>query len=339
MRQPTRLIRDSVDRLKLEVSLPGGRYQLSLDDRAIIVLTDGLGLTERDTVPEPFVPFFVAMGDAWFPNQRDADAIIDDLSADGTLSSQERSALISYVTDSNIAERNADRVKIAINNSPIAGDVSAEDLQIVDLPSIPDSLKPDEAVGSPDDSVEAKQESTAPEKSPKPESDIVSELERIPGIGPKRANQLAEGGVTSLESLADSRPGYLADIEGITAGVAAVAVEGARELVGRTQSADERLRDQTGVSESVFDPALASLAASGVPASEAIPKLRLLYGPTVADIDVVTGQQAYFLYEAGYQTPYDIVQASQEELADVYQVGPTTAAEIRTAARSMLDVQ
>ena len=85
MRQPTRLIRDSVDRLKLEVSLPGGRYQLSLDDRAIIVLTDGLGLTERDTVPEPFVPIFVAMGDAWFPNQRDADAIIDDLSPDGTL--------------------------------------------------------------------------------------------------------------------------------------------------------------------------------------------------------------------------------------------------------------
>ena len=339
MRQPTRLIRDSVDRLKLEVSLPGGRYQLSLDDRAIIVLTDKLGLTERDTVPEPFVPFFVAMGDAWFPNQRDADAIIDDLSGDGTLSSHERSALISYVTDSNIAERNADRVKIAIEGSPIASDVSAADLQIVDLPSLPDSLKPDESVGSPDDSVEAKQESTAPEKSPKPESDIVSELERIPGIGPKRANQLAEGGVTSLESLADSRPGYLADIKGITEGVAAVAVEGARELVGRTKPADERLRDQTGVSDSVFDPALASLAASGVPASEASPKLRLLYGPTIADIDVVTGRQAYFLYEAGYQTPYDIIQASQEELADVYQVGSTTAAEIQSAARSMVDAQ
>ena len=339
MRQPTRLIRDSVDRLKLDVSLPGGRYQLSLDDRAIIVLTDGLGLTERDTVPEPFVPFFVAMGDAWFPNQRDADAIIDDLSADGTLNSQERSALVSYVTDSNIAERNADRVKIAINNSPIASDVSAEDLQIVDLPSLPDSLKSDDTVGSPDDSVEAQQKSTAPEKSPKPESDIVSELERIPGIGPKRANQLAEGGVTSLESLADSRPGYLVDIDGVTEGVAAVAVEGAREIVGRTKPADERLRDQTGVSESVFDPALASLAASGVPASEAIPKLRMLYGPTVADIDDVTGQQAYFLYEAGYQTPFDIVQASQEELTDVYQVGSTTAAEIRSAARSMIDAQ
>jgi len=339
MRQPTRLIRDSVDRLKLEVSLPGGRYQLSLDDRAIIVLTDKLGLTERDTVPESFVPFFVAMGDAWFPNQGDTDAIIDDLSGDGTLSSRERSALIAYVSDSNIAERNAERVQIVIEDSLIANDIAAEDLQIVDLPSLPDSLKPDETGERAADSVEAEQESTATEEPIKPESDIVSELGRIPGIGPKRANQLVEGGVTSLESLADSRPGYLADIGGISEGIAAVAVEGARELVGRTKPADERLRDQTGVSESVFDPALASLAASGVPASEAIPKLRLLYGPTVADIDVVTGQQAYFLYEAGYQTLFDIVQASQEELTDVYQVGPTTAADIQTAARSMLNEQ
>lgn len=161
MRQPTRLIRDSVDRLKLEVSLPGGRYQLSLDDRAIIVLTDRLGLAERDTVPEPFVPVFVAMGDAWFPNQRDADAIIDDLSADGTLSPNERSALISYVTDSNIAERNSERVRVAIDRSPIGDEVSAEDLQIVDLPSLPDSLKPDEPGEKSDNSVEAKQESIA----------------------------------------------------------------------------------------------------------------------------------------------------------------------------------
>jgi len=168
MRQPTRLIRDSVDRLKLEVSLPGGRYQLSLDDRAIIVLTDKLGLTERDTVPESFVPFFVAMGDAWFPNQGDTDAIIDDLSGDGTLSSRERSALIAYVSDSNIAERNAERVQIVIEDSLIANDIAAEDLQIVDLPSLPDSLKPDETGERAADSVEAEQESTATEEPIKP---------------------------------------------------------------------------------------------------------------------------------------------------------------------------
>ncbi|WP_283402505.1 helix-hairpin-helix domain-containing protein [Halorubrum sp. DM2] len=338
MRQPTRLIRDSVDRLKLEVSLPGGRYQLSLDDRAIIVLTDKLGLTERDIVPEPFVPLFVAMGDAWFPNQRDADAIIEDLSSDQTLSSSERSALISYVTESNIAERNAERVRSVLEDSPIADDVSSEDLKVVDLPSLPDSLKPDEPTSSTGKAREVEPDTTEPEKSERSTSEIASELERIPGIGPKRAGQLVDGGVKSIETLADSRPGYLADIDGITEGVAAVGVEGAREIVGRTKPANERLRDQTGVSDPVFDPALASLAASGVPASEAIPKLRVLYGPTVADIDAVTGQQAYYLHEAGYETPYDIVQASQEELTDVYQVGATTAENIQTAANAMLEL-
>lgn len=339
MQQPTRLIRDSVDRLKLEVSLPGGRYQLSLDDRAIIVLTDKLGLTERDPVPEPFVPFFVAMGDAWFPNQRDADAIIEDFSSDETLSSSERSALVSYVTESNIAERNAERVRSVLGNSSIADDVPPRDLQIVDLPSLPDSLTPDESTGATVKDGNPEPEATDTEDSDQSKPKIAFDLEQIPGIGPQRADQLVEGGVTSLETLADSRPGYLGDIPGISEGVASVAVEGARELVGRTKPANERLRDQTGVSEPVFDPALSALAASGVPASEAIPKLRTLYGPTVADIDVVTGQQAYYLHEAGYQTPYDVVQASQEELTDVYQIGAKSAESIRAAADAMLGEQ
>ena len=79
MRQPTRLLRDAQDRYKLNVSLPGGRYQLSLDDPAVIVLKNELGLSTRDTVPNAFVPFFVATGDAWFPRQRDTDEILGDL--------------------------------------------------------------------------------------------------------------------------------------------------------------------------------------------------------------------------------------------------------------------
>ncbi|WP_080510469.1 helix-hairpin-helix domain-containing protein [Halorubrum coriense] len=339
MRQPTRLIRDSVDRLKLEISLPGGRYQLSLDDRAVVVLTDKLGLTERDTVPEPFVPFFVAMGDAWFPNQRDVDAVIGDLPSSGMLSSRERSALVSYVTESNIAERNGKRVQSALENSPIADDVSSDDLQIVDLPSLPDSLKPSENTSPVPQASNPEGKVTESEKPERSKAEILSELERIQGIGPQRAGKFAEAGVASLEELADSRPGYLSDINGISEGITGVAIEGARELVGRAKPAAERLRDQTGVSESVFDPALSSLAASGVPASEALPKLRVLYGPSVADIDVVTGQQAYFLAESGYQTPYDITQASQEELTDVYQIGSKTAENIQSAARSMINEQ
>ena len=51
-----------------------------------------------------------------------------------------------------------------------------------------------------------------------------------------------------------------------------------------------------------------------------MPDFCVLYRPTVADIDEVSGRQAYFLLEAGYQTSHDVVQASPEEMAEVYQV-------------------
>lgn len=338
MHYPTRLIRDSTDRYKLEVSLPGGRYQLSLDDRAAIVLTDRLGLSVRDTVPEPFVPFFVAMGDAWFPRQRDVDSVIRDLSTDKTLTTDERSVLISYVTESRIAKRNANRVRLALKNSPISGAVDPDDLRIQEPPQLPDSLKQDEQrttrERAREDKKETEQSGTASESQQK--SEIIEKLKQIPGIGPLRAEQLADGGIRSLESLANSRPGDVSTIDRISEEIAAVAVEGAREVLGQTEPASKRLQDQTGVPESVFDPALSSLAASGVPASEAMSNLRVLYGPTVADIDAVSGQQAYFLWEAGYQTPYDVLQASPEELAEVYQLGSKTATEIQESARTHL---
>lgn len=355
MRQPTRLIRDSADRYKLKVSLPGGRYQLSLDDRAVIVLVDQLGLSVRDKVPEPFVPFFVAMGDAWFPRQRDIDAVIQDLPSDGTLSSEERSVLFSYLTESRIAERNEERVRRAIENSPIAGEIEAKDLQSQELPSIPNVLKSsassgttDEDTGSTpqvrtdqDEARRSKAETDQPtsETEVRSEAQVIESLQQIPGIGPHRAKQLVTGGIRSLEMLTDTRPVDLASIDGVSEDIAAVAVEGAREILGHTIPASERLRRQTGVTDGVFSPALSSLAASGVPASEAIPSLRVLLGPTVAEIDSVSGQQAYFLWEAGYQTPYDVIEASTDELADVYQVGSATAPKIQASARELLEAR
>jgi len=102
MAKPTWLIRDAADRYKLKISLSSGRYQLSLDDRAVIFLTDQLGLSVQDTVPNPLTPFFVAMGDAWFPNERNVDDILIDLPAEGSLDAGERSALVAYLKNSHI---------------------------------------------------------------------------------------------------------------------------------------------------------------------------------------------------------------------------------------------
>lgn len=341
MHEATRLIRDSAERYKLKVSLPGGRYQLSLDDRAVNVLVDDLGLSTRETVPDPFVPFFVAMGDAWFPRERDVDSVLQDLSTDGSLTPREQSVLVSYVTGSWIPERNEERIRNVINDSPIAGEIESTDLKIKGLPEIPDVLKPDD--GDTDTETndgqtptrEPTQEPQAPE--PEPDTEAIESLQEIPGIGPHRAENLVDGGVQSLEMLAEARPIDLAGLTGINEGIAAVAVEGARELLGQTDPASERLAQQTGVPADIYQPALSSLAASGIPASEAIPTLRVAYGPTVADIPAVSRQQAYFLWEAGYQTPHEILEASIDELTDVYQIGATTAADIQESVQQLIE--
>lgn len=74
-----RLKRDRTGRWTVKVSLPSGRYELSLNDRAVTVVLDELDRDQGDAVPEPFVPIFVATGDAWFPNEKDTSSIIDSM--------------------------------------------------------------------------------------------------------------------------------------------------------------------------------------------------------------------------------------------------------------------
>jgi len=351
MRQPTRLVRDGVGEYKLGVSLPGGRYQLSLDDRAVVLLMNRLELSVRDTVPEPLVPFLVAMGDAWFPSQRDTDAVIKDLQVEGSLGGDERSALIDYLEDSRIQERHRDRILSVLEASTVADAVNPDDLQFQELPKVPKFVKSSdgEATDAEDEATEsltdAEAASSGPESSVgdsvpdnKADDSIIESLQQISGIGPKRAERLVAAGVKSVEALADARPADLTAVGSISEDMAITAIEGAREVTGETRPAGERLARQTGVDKAVFESALAALAASGAPPSEVIPSLRVLYGPTVAEIDAVSGRQAYFLWEAGYMTPYDMVRASIDELTAVEYIGETTARDIQTAAKALIDI-
>ncbi len=141
----------------------------------------------------------------------------------------------------------------------------------------------------------------------------------------------------SLYHLAESRPIELASINGISEGIASVAVEGAREILGEEPPISHQLADETGEDKETFENTLSVLAAAGVPSTEAAPTLRTLYGPTVADINNISGFQAYFLWEAGYKTSVDIVQATTDELTEVHEIGDKTAQEIQTAAEDLLD--
>lgn len=328
MRKPTRLVEDSSGRTKLKVSLPSGRYQLSLNDGAVTLFKDSLGLDVGSKVPEPFVPIVVATRNAWFPHEKDIDRVIDGLPTAGTLSEKEHTVLVTYVTSTWIRPADKERVMKAVASAPIADDVDASQLRIKDLPSLPEGIDFGQHTESPSVPSINRREL---------EVNSGNELEALPGIGPERAELIRSLGVTTIDQLAETRPADLADARGLSDQMALVAVEGAREAVGFEQSTAERLSDETGVNESTFDAALSQLAASGVPPSEAAPVLSTLFGPSVADVDGVTGQQAYFLWCAGYRTPRALLEASVEELCEVRQVGEKTAPPIKAAAKELVD--
>lgn len=330
MRAPTKLHKDGQDQYKLKVSLPGGRYQLSLDDDAIIVLKNELELSPRDVVPDAFVPFFVATKDAWFPKKRDTDDILQSLPEPQTLGPEERTALIEYITNLRIPKRNEADVRSVLENSQIADEVSPKDLQIQELPSLSDILA-EPTPASVEHAGSERPDTTEPESAIDTDEDLIETFSSIQGIGTTRATALVSGGVPSLASLADARPADIQTIEGISPGIANVAVEGARELEGPNAPTSEQLYEQTGVAKDDFVDSLSTLAAAGVPASEAAPTLRVLYGPTVADVDAISGRQAYFLWKAGYQTPHDLEQATAEELTNVEYIGTAAADEIKSS--------
>lgn len=346
MHQSPRLIRDGTGRHKLKVSLPGGRYQLSLDDRAVNLLQDDLGYVVGDAVPRPFVPFFVAFGDAWFPREKDTSAIIRDLSGGKQLDTPEREALVRYATEARIPRTNKQYAVEVLEQSPIASTVSTDELKIKDLPSPPAGIF-DESSDETETTTKTHQTAhTRPESeqadledskdtAARPE-DLLEKLQQLPGVGPHRAEAILQSGITSLAELADARPVELGSISGLSENTAAVAIEGAREVVGDVPPAPQRLSEQTGKRTETFESALSVLAAAGIPATEAEDTLRVLYGPRVTAVDAVNKRQAYFLWEAGYRTPKDLIDASVDELQEVYGVGEKTAAEIQSSAAQLL---
>lgn len=140
MRKPTRLVEDSSGRSKLKVSLPGGRYQLSLNDGAVTLFKNDLGLDVGSKVPEPFVPIVVATRDAWFPHEKDIDRVIDGLPTAGALSEKEHTVLVTYVTSTWIRPADKERVTKAVASSPISDDVDALQLRVKGLPSLPPGI-------------------------------------------------------------------------------------------------------------------------------------------------------------------------------------------------------
>lgn len=353
-----RLIEDTTGATKLKVSLPGGRYQLSLRDGGRSLLRDRLGYELRDVVPDPIVRVLVATGDAWFPHQRDYESVLADLPENAPAGETDREAVAEYLRTTRVPAVRLETVTRVIETTGLSGHVDPDDVPVTELPTIPDGIFEEEATSEegsgeaselgertgeavePADRTDdgpADQQTIGDDGTEKEDEEADSELREIPGIGAKRADALRAAGFDSIAELAETRPADLAAVPSFSEATATVAVEGAREHLDDGPSTAEELARQTGREASVFEAPLSQLAAAGVPPSAARQTLLRQYGPSVADIDAVDGRMAYFLSEAGYSTPLEVSGASLEELEAVDYVGAATAARIKEGAAELLD--
>lgn len=384
-----RLIEDATGRKKLKISLPGGRYQLSIDDGGVNLLCDRLGYQLRDVVPELLVKVLVATGDAWFPRQRDYESVIENIRQTTRPSSTDLAGVAEYLHSKRISKSRIEAVRDVVSSSQLTGHVDPAEIQVKELPTLPEGIfegetpdsdgsepvrtesdeAPDSTPLSSEDrattepaSAEEISEQIVP-RTPKSRDYIETRIERlldrgaspefafrilerqfidnssqpdpfdIPGVGTIRGYKLITAGFDSVEQLAEMRPAELSEATRLDEATATMIVEGARELLGETEPTVIRLSRQTNTSQAEVEKVLSLLAAAKIPPSASVSTLRGLYGPSIVEID---GRMAYFLYEAGYTTPWEVAQASLDELESVDYLGPSTAETVRNEARELI---
>lgn len=344
MRQP-RLIRDSTGGYKLKASLSSGQYQLSLDESAIILLTDQLGLSEQDTVPAPFVPFLVAKGDAWFPNEREIDGVIEYYQSIGTLTSTEQSKLVAYLTESRIKARNEDRVWTAIENSPLADKIDRSDLQIQELPSLPENLRSGSSEESShnegsvsDTETNQTQTSKSTSDNTQSPSEVSGSLTDIPGIGDSYAETFRNNGFLTISDIAETPPTVLAEQTSIPPDDTQCIHVGAGEVRGDDGTPIATVADETDTKRATVADAYATIVGLRGDVSDKTAVLRELFSSSesILDLEDQSLYYLYLLYYEGYQDMQSVADASIDELTTVPYI-TDQAAEIRSSARKQVD--
>lgn len=104
----------------------------------------------------------------------------------------------------------------------------------------------------------------------------------------------------------------------------------------------EQIAGQTDVATGRIKSALDTLARYDVSPEMAKSSLIERYGrdgPTVSDISGIGRVRGYFLFEAGYDTPEAVADASLDDLTTVPYLGDRTAPKIRDAAQEYIETQ
>lgn len=164
-------------------------------------------------------------------------------------------------------------------------------------------------------------------------------ISNIYGVGTVRACRLFEAGYSDIEAIADADIDSLTDVQGISRDFAQVFIEHAQELAGRKESTVEAIAAATTRSKQQIRKDLGSLGASGVPPSK-VERFLISYEeqgpPRLTDIGSVDTRIAYFLVQAGFETPEDIASASVTELTNVRYIGDSNVQKIQTSAQEIL---
>jgi predicted flap endonuclease-1-like 5' DNA nuclease len=161
----------------------------------------------------------------------------------------------------------------------------------------------------------------------------------VAGLGEKRVATLVSNGVGTPSALLNTSVEQLARIDGVSRDSAKAHREAAQVATGESGLVNE-LAAESGGDPDAIQTAVEMLLAIGHPASDAKDGLKEVFSqtPTLIDACGVDARQAYFLHVAGYETPEDIADATTDELADVYYLGPTTATRAHDEAVELTSV-
>lgn len=136
----SRMIEDSAGRKKLTVSLSGGIYQLSLDDRGVALLCNDLGYGLGEHISNEVVCILVAIGDAWFPHQRDYESVLDELPETNSASESERRGLAAFLRSIRVPEARIAVVRAVVEDSPLSDRIDPAEIDIKELPPLPPDI-------------------------------------------------------------------------------------------------------------------------------------------------------------------------------------------------------
>lgn len=157
----------------------------------------------------------------------------------------------------------------------------------------------------------------------------------LPGIGPYRARSLLSEGFMSIPEVAHSSVTNLSKASGIHKKLAQIAKEGATAAVGRREPSAVRLALETPLSIWEAQREIATLAAVGVPQSEATPTLVKLYQTNLPKIESIFGRKLYGIYRDGFHSVEDIINSEVSELARLEYIDQSLAESIHIEAEAI----